>query len=55
MNKQQAIGLLKATIKTIKQAAENDNYEEKCSLLMALGAFSEQYDEAIKVLEEGAE
>ena len=55
MTKQQAIGLLKATIKTIKQVDEKDNYEEKCSLMMALSAFSEQYDEAIKVLEGGAE
>ena len=55
MTKQQAIGLLKATIKTIKQVDEKDNYEEKCSLLMALGAFSEQVDEATKVLEESEE
>ena len=51
MTRDQALKVIKGAFETVKKAAKTDDYAEKCSLLMALDAFSEQYDEAIKVLE----
>ena len=55
MNRDQALKVIKGAFETVKKAAQTDDYAKKCGLLMALEAFSNQVDEAIKVLEGEAE
>lgn len=55
MNKDQALKVIKGAFETVKKAATSDNYEDKMSILNMFDAFADKVDEAIKVLEEGAD